>query len=110
MSPLNLTEGARARLETVAPEVEIHVIPYQEDAALRNARSTGKITEDHLAQAPVLSADDWAVLERTNVAVALDLPTRDAREGPVAGVGTDHQRRHRAPRCRGTGGAARNAH
>ncbi len=75
LSPVNLTETARARLESVAPEVEIHVIPYQEEAALRNARSTGKATEALLAGAPELGEDDWAALERTNVAVALDLPT-----------------------------------
>ena len=96
LSPVNLTEGARARLEAVAPEVEIHVIPYQEDAALRNARSTGKITDDHLAQAPLLGADDWAVLERTNVAVALDLPTgmleraRSLQWVQTISAGTEH--------------------
>jgi phosphoglycerate dehydrogenase-like enzyme len=96
MAPVNLTETARARLEAAAPQVEIHVIPYQEDAALRNARSTGKTIDALLAQAPVLSAEDWAALERTNVAVALDLPAgmleraRSLQWVQTISAGTEH--------------------
>jgi phosphoglycerate dehydrogenase-like enzyme len=96
LSSVNLTETARSRLQAVVPEMEIHLIPYQEDGALRNARSTGKTTEDLLAQAPVLSADDWATLERTNVVVALDLPTgmleraRSLRWLQTISAGTEH--------------------
>jgi len=96
MSPVHLTDTARARLESVAPGMEIHRIPYQEDAALRNARSAGKATEAQLAGAPVLSDEEWAVLERTNVAVALDLPAgmleraRSLQWVQTISAGTEH--------------------
>ena len=75
LSPVNLTEGARARLEAVAPEVEIHVIPYQEDAALRNARSTGRSPTTtwrrHRCSAPTTGPSSSARTWRW----PLDLPT-----------------------------------
>lgn len=96
LNPVADTERARARFESSDPGAEVHFVPYHEDAALRSARSTGTPTADALATAPALSDDDWAVLERTTVAVALDLPTgfveraRSLRWLQTMGAGTDH--------------------
>jgi phosphoglycerate dehydrogenase-like enzyme len=72
--PVALTDGVRERLSAAAPGVELHVVPYREDMALRNARSRGSVTAQQLASAPGLSDSDWAVLERTTVALVLDIP------------------------------------
>src|SRR5262245_46835257 len=94
--PMAFSEEARARLEAMAPGIEIQRILYQEGPNLRNARSARRVTEADLTSAPVLTDDDWAVLERTTAAVVLDLPvgiTERARAlqwVQVIGAGTEH--------------------
>lgn len=96
LNPVTDTERTRARFKSIDPGIDVHFVPYHEDAALRTARSARNPTADALATAPVLSDDDWAVLERTTVAVALDLPTgfveraRSLRWLQTMGAGTDH--------------------
>jgi phosphoglycerate dehydrogenase-like enzyme len=91
-----LSDRARTRLEAAAPGLEVHWVPYQESANVRNARSSGNLTEAHLASAPVLSAQDWAILERTTAAVVLDLPSGVMERTPalqwvqVIAAGTEH--------------------
>ena len=94
--PMAFSEEARARLEAMAPGIEVQRVLYQEGPNLRNARSARRVTEADLAFAPVLTDDDWAVLERTTVAVALDLPVGIMERAPalqwiqVIGAGTEH--------------------
>ncbi len=96
LCPLTLSDDARARLEVIAPGLEVHWVPYQEGADLRTARSSRSITEAQLASAPVLSEQDWTILERTTAAVALDLPsgalerTRALQWLQVIAAGTEH--------------------
>jgi phosphoglycerate dehydrogenase-like enzyme len=94
--PMAFSEEARTRLDAIAPGIEIQRILYQEGPNLRNARSARRVTEADLASAPVLTDDDWAVLERTTAAVALDLPVgiveraRALQWVQVIGAGTEH--------------------
>jgi phosphoglycerate dehydrogenase-like enzyme len=94
--PMAFSEEARTRLEAIAPGIEIQRILYQEGPNLRNARSARRVTEVDLASAPVLTDDDWAVLERTTAAVVLDLPVgiperaRALQWVQVIGAGTEH--------------------
>jgi phosphoglycerate dehydrogenase-like enzyme len=94
--PVSLTQGVRQRLDSAAPGVEVQLVPYQEDTALRSARSAGTVTDAQLASAPLLSDADWARLQRTTVAVALDLPTgmleraRSLQWVQAIGAGTEH--------------------
>lgn len=74
MAMLSATDEVRARLEAVAPGIELHDVPYREEHALRNARATGRVTAADRATAPSLSPEQWAVLERADAAVVLDLP------------------------------------
>ncbi|HEY8525280.1 MAG TPA: D-2-hydroxyacid dehydrogenase [Acidimicrobiales bacterium] len=96
LSSMVAPEAARARLEAVAPGVEVHAVPYRESAALRNARATGRTTAEDRATAPVLSDADWAVLERTTAVLALDLPeglverATALRWVQLIGAGADH--------------------
>jgi phosphoglycerate dehydrogenase-like enzyme len=93
---LALSEAARKRLEAIAPGIEVHQILYHEGADLRNARSARRVTDADLASAPVLTDADWAVLERTTLAVALDLPEGLMQRAPalqwvqVIAAGTEH--------------------
>jgi phosphoglycerate dehydrogenase-like enzyme len=73
--PVKLTPSLRKRLDSAAPGIEVQAVPYVEETALRSARSRGNLTADQLASAPKLSDGDWALLDRTTVVVALDLPT-----------------------------------
>jgi phosphoglycerate dehydrogenase-like enzyme len=94
--PMDFSEEARGRLEAIAPGIEVQRILYQEGPSLRNARSARRVTEADLASAPVLTDDDWAGLERTSVAVALDLPVGIMERAAalqwvqVIGAGTEH--------------------
>jgi phosphoglycerate dehydrogenase-like enzyme len=94
--PVALTDGVRERLSAAAPGVETHVVPYREDMALRNARSRGMATAEQLRSAPGLSDSDWEVLERTTVALVLDLPdtmlgrARSLQWVQAIAAGTDH--------------------
>jgi phosphoglycerate dehydrogenase-like enzyme len=94
--PGRLTDGVRDRLGSVAPGLEVQLVSYREDAALRSARSAGKVTAAQLASAPELSDGDWVRLERTTAAVALDLPSGLAERArslewvQAIGAGTDH--------------------
>jgi phosphoglycerate dehydrogenase-like enzyme len=93
---LTLTDGLRARLDAAAPGLEVHRLPYVEDAELRSARGAGTVTAEQLAAAPVLTDEEWALLERTTAAVALDLPTGLVERANTLkwvqfiGAGTDH--------------------
>jgi phosphoglycerate dehydrogenase-like enzyme len=94
--PVALTDRVRERLSAAAPGVQAHVVPYVEDMALRNARSRGTVTPEQLASAPGLSDSDWTLIERTTVAVVLDLPaTMLERAGSMQWIqaiaaGTEH--------------------
>jgi phosphoglycerate dehydrogenase-like enzyme len=93
---MGVDESVRARLEDVLPGIEVHHVPYFEDHELRNARMGGHLTEELRARAPRLTDDQWAILERTTMAVAVDLPDGFlATAGPLRWVqtmsaGTNH--------------------
>jgi len=96
LHPVELTARGRAELESVAPGLEIHFVPYREDTQLRSSRAAGAATAAQLASAPTLSDADWARLERTTAAVALDLPelllvrARSLQWIQTIGAGTDY--------------------
>jgi len=94
--PVTLSDEVRERLSAAAPGVETHVVPYREDMALRNARSRGTVSAEQRAAAPELSDSDWEVLERTTMALVLDLPdtmlerARSLQWVQAIAAGTDH--------------------
>jgi phosphoglycerate dehydrogenase-like enzyme len=96
MTTLTVTDEVRARLDAVAPGIELHEVPYFEDHGLRNARAAGRVTDADRATAPHLSDSDWAVLERTTAAVLLDVPdgmlerATHLRWIQTMSAGTDH--------------------
>lgn len=93
---MEVEDEMRARLEELVPGIEVHHVPYFEDHELRNARMSGRVTDELLAEAPRLTDDQWAILERTNIAVALDLPdgflarARSLRWVQTMSAGTNH--------------------
>jgi phosphoglycerate dehydrogenase-like enzyme len=93
---MGVDESVRARLEDVLPAIEVQHVPYFEDHELRNARMAGFVTDELRARAPRLTDDQWAILERTTMAVAVDLPDGFlARAGSLRWVqtmsaGTNH--------------------
>jgi len=69
-----LTEGLRARPDAVAPGIDLHWVPYQEEYGLRRARAAGRVSDTDRATAPRLTDEDWAPLERATAVVLLDMP------------------------------------
>ena len=96
MTGIPLTDDVRARLDAVAPGIELHAVTYREEHALRSARSSGRVTDADLATAPTLSEEDWAVLARTTAAVVLDVPDGLLERAPALewiqamSAGTEH--------------------
>jgi phosphoglycerate dehydrogenase-like enzyme len=96
MTAVALDDDVRARLDAVAPGIELHEVHYREGEALRSARSTRTVTDDLRAGAPVLTDDEWEVLHDTDVVVALDVPdalvdrTPSLRWIQLLSAGTEH--------------------
>lgn len=92
--PAELPAETEAILSAVAP-VEVHSIPFVAPSRLRSIRSASRGTERRAA-IPELSINEWAVLERSQVVVALDLPdallerARSLRWVQAVGAGTEH--------------------
>ena len=74
MAMLEASDEVRETLAQIVPGIELHAVDYREDHALRNARAQGRATIEDRAGAPQLSDDDWALLERSDALVVLDVP------------------------------------
>jgi phosphoglycerate dehydrogenase-like enzyme len=114
LSPLDLPDDAVAVIQAANPGAEVYFVPYEEPNELRNARRRRPVPPDLLASAPLLSADDWAIIERTNALVAIDLPdglldrARNLAFIQTLGAGVDHLdaediARHKVHLCNGSG-------
>ena len=74
MFPPNMDQSELERLERRFGTVAFHNIGYLDPHGLRDAKAKGRVTEDLLATAPVLTEAQRKVIAGADVLMALDLP------------------------------------
>ena len=74
MYPLAMEESELDSLHRRFPGVQFHNIAYFEPHGLRDAKAKGRVTEELLATAPPLTAQEKETIAAADVMMVLDLP------------------------------------